>query len=123
MFLSNPGSGNTVRCDVYLAAMQLEVGRWLQTTTSPNGTPLAQVFEEDLGRDVEWQARFLIYREALRALGRPAPAPSLAGTYGMLSAAHAAAGAGVWGARRPWQQARRLAWSGGGRRAGRAQSI
>ena len=92
MFLSNPGSGATVRCDIYLNAVQLEVGRWLQTETSPNGTPLAQVFQEDLGRDVEWQARFLIYREALRALGRPAPAPSLAGTYGALSAARAVAG-------------------------------
>ena len=92
MFLSNAGSGSAVRCDVYFNAMQLEVGRWLQTEKSPNGTPLSQVFEEDLGWDLEKQARFLIYREALRALGRPAPAPSLTGTYGALSAAHAVVG-------------------------------
>lgn len=95
MFLANPGSGTTVRCDIYLNAMQLEVGRWLQTERSPNGTPLAQVFADDVGHDVEWQARFLIYREALKALGRPAPAPSLMGTYALLSGARAAAGAGA----------------------------
>lgn len=94
MFLSNPGTGAAVRCDVYLAAVQLEVGRWLQTETSPNGTPLAQVFEQDTGKTVEQQAQFLIYREALRALGRPSPAPSLAGTYGALSAAKAVTGVG-----------------------------
>ena len=97
MFLSNPGSGNTVRCDVYLSAVQLEVGRWLQTATSPNGTPLAQVFEEDTGKSLEEQAQFLMYREMMRALGRPAPAPSLAAAYGGLSAARVATG-GVSGA-------------------------
>ncbi len=92
-FLSNPGTTKVVRCDVYLNAVELDVQRWLFTSKSPAGLPLSQVFQDDLGRDVEQQARFLVYREALKALGRPAPAPSLAGAYAGLSAAHAGAGA------------------------------
>jgi hypothetical protein len=104
LFLSNPDSPQTVRCDVYLEAVQLDVERWLFTTTSPAGTPLSQVFQEDLGRDVAWQARFLIYREAMQALGRPSPAPSLGGAYAALSGARiatGAAGGAIRGAQQP----------------------
>jgi hypothetical protein len=92
-FLSNPASPPRVRCDVYLSAVQQMTERMLYTTTSPAGTPLSQVFQEDLGKDVAWQARFLIYQAALAALGRPSPAPSLGGVYGGLSAVNAASGA------------------------------
>lgn len=93
MFLSNPGGSSAVRCDVYLQAVEMEVQRWLFTERSPAGTPLSQIFEEDLGVSVPWQARFLLYREMLRAMGRPAPAPSLAGAYGVMAGAHAGLGA------------------------------
>lgn len=92
-FLDTPGSPKTVRCDVYLAAVEFDVQRWLCASKSPAGVPLCQIFEEDLHRSVEEQARFLVYREALKALGRPAPAPSLAGAYAGLSAAQTGAGA------------------------------
>jgi hypothetical protein len=92
-FLGTPGSSNTVRCDVYLAAVEFDVQRWLFASKSPAGVPLSQIFEEDLHLTVEQQARFLVYREALRALGRPAPAPSLAGAYAGLSAVQVGAGA------------------------------
>jgi hypothetical protein len=92
-FLSNPGSPQRVRCDVYLSAVQQMTERLLYTNTSPAGTPLSQVFQEDLGKDVAWQARFLVYQAALNALGRPSPAPSLGGAYAGLSAVNAASGA------------------------------
>ena len=91
-FLSNPGGSRTVRCDVYLSAVESETQRLLFTNTTPAGVPLSQAFFEDLGKDVEWQARFLVYRAALAALGRPSPAPSLSGAYAALSAANAATG-------------------------------
>lgn len=92
LFLSNPGTTTAVRCDVYLRAVELDVQRWLFTTTSPAGTPLSEVLGTDLPLTVEEQAQFLIYREAMRALGRPSPAPSLGAAYASLSAAHAATG-------------------------------
>jgi hypothetical protein len=76
-FLANPTSPQRVRCDVYLSAVEMETQRALFTNTSPAGTPLSQVFQEDLGKDVQWQARFLVYQALLDALGRPSPAPSL----------------------------------------------
>jgi hypothetical protein len=78
---------------VYLSAVELEVQRWLFATTSPAGTPLSQVFQEDLGLDPTAQGQFLLYREMLRAMGSPAPAPSLMGAYAALSATQATAGA------------------------------
>lgn len=93
LFLANPTSPAAVRCDVYLSAVEMEVQRWLFTTPSPAGTPLSQVFDEDLGMNATQQARFLVYREALRAMGRPSPAPSLIGAYGALTAAQVGAGA------------------------------
>lgn len=85
LFLANPDSPRTVRCNIYLRAVELDVQRWLFETRSPNGTPLSQVFYEDFGRTVEEQAHWLIYRDILVALGRPAPVPSLTGTYGALT--------------------------------------
>jgi hypothetical protein len=96
-FLANPDSPQRVRCDVYLSAVEMETQRALFTNTSPAGTPLSQVFQEDLGKDVQWQARFLVYQAILAALGRPAPAPSLGGAYAALTAANATA-AGIQGA-------------------------
>jgi hypothetical protein len=93
MFLSNPGSPSTVRCDVYLAAVELEVQRWLYETKSPAGTPLSQVFDEDLHLDTTTQGRFVVYREMLRAMGGPVPAPSLSGAYAGLTAGNAVLGA------------------------------
>jgi hypothetical protein len=92
-FLSNPGVDQTVRCDVYLAAVELAVQRWLFIEKSPNGTPLSQVFAEDLGKSVQEQARWLIYREMIRLMGRPVPAPSLTGAYAGLTGTRAATGA------------------------------
>jgi hypothetical protein len=106
LFLSNPGSPTVVRCDVYLSAVELDVQRWLfdPANATPAGTPLSQVFEEDLGLTVAQQGRFLVYREILRALGRPSPVPSLVGAYGMLSAARVGTGAlgGALQARGGW---------------------
>jgi hypothetical protein len=103
-FLANPDSPQRVRCDVYLSAVERETQRALFTNTSPAGTPLSQVFQEDLGKDVQWQARFLIYQALLTELGRPSPAPSLGGVYGGLSAVNAVSGAvggALGGAARP----------------------
>jgi hypothetical protein len=91
-FLANPTSPQRVRCDVYLSAVEQETQRALFNNTSPAGTPLSQVFQEDLGKDVQWQARFLVYQAMLAALGRPSPAPSLGGAYAAMTAANAAAG-------------------------------
>ena len=103
LFLNNPGSPRTVKCDVYLSAVQMEVERSLFTTKSPGGAPLSQIFQEDGHGEVAQQAQFLIYREALTALGRPSPAPSLVGAYATLSAAKAAGGAlgGALGSGKP----------------------
>jgi hypothetical protein len=81
-----------VRCDVYLDAVELETQRWLYAQKSPAGTPLLEVFAEDLHLDPQAQARFLIYQSLLKAMGGPAPAPSLAGAYGTLSLGNAALG-------------------------------
>jgi hypothetical protein len=87
-FLANPNSPQRVRCDVYLSAVEMETQRALFTNRSPAGTPLSQVFQEDLGKNVQWQARFLVYQAMLDALGRPSPAPSLSGAYAALTAAN-----------------------------------
>jgi hypothetical protein len=93
IFLQGSTPTPAVRCDVYLSAVELEVQRWLFETTSPAGTPLIQVFSEDLGLDPTQQGRFLVYREILKAMGNPAPATSLMGAYATLSAANAGIGA------------------------------
>jgi hypothetical protein len=92
-FLQGATPTATIRCDVYLGAVEHTVQAWLGTLHSPAGTPLLQVFQEDLGLTPIQQGRFLIYREILRAMGGPAPAPSLAGAYSALSGINAGAGA------------------------------
>jgi hypothetical protein len=83
-WLRGPTPGNTVRCDVYLDAVEFRTQAWLYELRSPRGTPLTEVFFEELGLDSQQQARFLVYREMLRAAGPAVPAPSLAGTYAAL---------------------------------------
>jgi hypothetical protein len=92
-FWTNPGTGAAVPCNIYLANVQIDVERWLTRTTSPAGTPLSQIFEDELGLSLEEQARQIMHREMLKLLGGPVPAPSLAGAYAALSGANAAAGA------------------------------
>jgi hypothetical protein len=45
---------------------------------------LHEVFQAELGLDSQQQARFLVYREMLKAAGPAVPAPSLAGQYALL---------------------------------------
>jgi hypothetical protein len=79
VFISGPQAGNLVPCDVYLAAVEFQTQSWLYDLKSPAGTPLSQVFEQELGLDAQQQARFLVYREILRVLPAAVTAPSLAG--------------------------------------------
>jgi hypothetical protein len=77
----------TVKCDTYLAAVESDTQAWLRQLKSPRGTPLLQVFEEDLGLTPPQQARFLLYREILRTMQGPVPAPSLLATYAAIRGA------------------------------------
>jgi hypothetical protein len=88
-FLSAPDSGGAVPCSVYLSAVEFRTQGWLFEKKTPAGAPLSQVVQEQLGDDVERQARFVIYREILKALpgGAAVPAPSLAGVYAGLRGA------------------------------------
>jgi hypothetical protein len=97
-FLSNPGSATAVRCDIYLRAVEMDVQRQLFTTPSPAGTPLSEIFEEELGLNVEEQGRFLIYQGMLRMMQSPTPAPSLIGSYAGASAVAGASGGIIQGA-------------------------
>lgn len=83
-WLRGPNTGNTVPCDVYLDAVEFRTQGWLYELRSPKGTPLSQVFQEELGLESEEQARFLIHREIVRAAGPVVPPPSLAAQYGAL---------------------------------------
>lgn len=83
-----PGAGSLVtpattplRCDQYLQMVEQRVQTWLGTQTTSRGTPLPQVFQQELGLAVSEQSHFLLYREMLRAAGPAIPAPSLTGTY------------------------------------------
>jgi hypothetical protein len=71
----------TVRCDTYLDAVEARTQGWLYELKSPRGTPLGAVFQEELGLDAQAQARFLVYREMIRASASTVPAPSLTGQY------------------------------------------
>jgi hypothetical protein len=106
-FLQGPNPSNLTRCDIYLDNLEFATQSWLYDLKSPRGTPLLQVFQEDLGMDSVMQARFVIYREILRAAGPAVPAPSLLGAYASLrglamggsvigGAAAGAATAGGW---------------------------
>jgi hypothetical protein len=83
-WLQGSWSGTTVRCDIYLDAVEFHTQQWLYALKSPRGTPLLEVFHQELGLDAVQQARFLVYREMLRAAGPAVPAPSLSGIYGTL---------------------------------------
>jgi hypothetical protein len=90
-WITGPTSDNSIRCDVYLDAVEFRAQTWLFELRSPNGTPLLEVFQQELGLDPIQQARFVVYREMLRAAGPAVPAPSLLAAYGTLR------GAGVAG--------------------------
>jgi len=83
-WLRGPTTGNTVRCDVYLDAVEFRTQAWLFELKSPRGTPLLEVFQQELGLDGLMQARFVVYREMLKAAGSAVPAPSLTAQYGLL---------------------------------------
>jgi hypothetical protein len=74
-------SATPVRCHDYFQRVDQEVQAWLANHRTERGTPLSQVFQDKLGLSLPDQARFLIYREMLRAAGPEIPAPSLTGTY------------------------------------------
>jgi hypothetical protein len=94
-----------VRCHDYFQRVDQEVQAWIANHRTERGTPLSQVFQDELGLSLPDQARFLIYREMLRAAGPEIPVPSLTGQYflirGLRAAGEAVAG-GIQGA-----------WSGG----------
>lgn len=92
-WLRGPTPGNTVRCDVYLDAVEFRTQAWLFELKSPKGTPLTEVFQQELGLAAQQQARFLVYREMLRAAGPAVPAPSLTAQYGILRGLGLLAGA------------------------------
>jgi hypothetical protein len=83
-FLGLGGPLPAVRCDAYFVTTAERVLEWLETQTTPRGTPLAQVFAQELRIPREDQVRFLLYREMLRAAGPEVPAPSLTGLYALL---------------------------------------
>ncbi len=78
-----------VRCDTYLDAVEFRTQAWLFELKSPAGAPLSDVFAQELGLDALQQARFVLYREMLKAAGPLVPAPSLTGQYAALRAAGA----------------------------------
>jgi hypothetical protein len=84
VWLRGPQSNNSVPCDVYLEAVEFRTQAWLFDLKSPKGTPLSEVFQQELGLDGLQQARFLVYREMLKAAGPGVPAPSLTGQYAVL---------------------------------------
>jgi hypothetical protein len=89
------GSGTPVRCHDYFQRVDQEVQAWIANHRTERGTPLSQVFQDELGLSLPEQARFLIYREMLRAAGPEIPAPSLTGQYFLIRGAQAAVDIGV----------------------------
>lgn len=81
--------------------MAQQVQAWLGRQRTARATPLSVVFQRELGMAPEDQARFLLYREMLRAAGPLIPAPSLTGRYlllrgvGILGSATAGASLGT----------------------------
>ena len=94
-----------VRCDTYLDAVELRTQSWLFEKRSPAGTPLLDVFQQELGLDPIQQARFILYREMLRVAGPAIPAPSLTAQYAALRAAGTVADltSRLFGAQKPTQ--------------------
>jgi len=81
-FLRLGGTPTTpLACDAYLQRVGQQVEAWLGQQTTARGTPFSTVFQQELGMAPVDQARFLLYREMLRAAGPAIPAPSLTGTY------------------------------------------
>jgi hypothetical protein len=80
-FLGMGGTLPTIQCDAYFVTTAQRVLEWLATQTTQRGTPLTQVFQQELRIPPEDQARFLLYREMLRAAGPEVPTPSLTGLY------------------------------------------
>jgi hypothetical protein len=74
-------SATPVRCHDYFQRVDQEVQAWIANHRTERGTPLSQVFQDELGLSLPDQARFVIYREMLRAAGPEIPAPSLTGQY------------------------------------------
>jgi hypothetical protein len=97
-WFQGPDASRTVRCDTYLDAVEFQTQRWLRDLKSPRGTPLLEVFADELGLDPPTQARFLVYREMLKAAGPAVPAPSLTGAYALLRGAGVLGAAGAEGA-------------------------
>jgi len=97
VFMSGPQAGNLVPCDVYLGATEFQTQRWLFDLKSPAGTPLSQVFEQELGLDSQQQARFLVYREILRVLPAAVASPNLTAALAATTVANGVVG-GVTGA-------------------------
>lgn len=82
-WITAPGTAQDqaqVTCWAYLGAIESRAQARLFEAQSPRGTPLLQVFQEELGLDAVQQGRFVIYQEMLRAFER-VPAPSLLGQY------------------------------------------
>jgi hypothetical protein len=84
--LGRVGILEQISCDAYAALVEQNVITWLNAQQTARGTPLATVFAQELQMPPETAARFLIYREMLRAAGPEIPAPSLTGTYLLLRA-------------------------------------
>ena len=80
-----------IDCAVYATLVEQNIITWLNAQQTARGTPLATVFADELQMSPETAARFLLYREMLRAAGPEVAAPSLTGTYVLLR------GAGVLG--------------------------
>jgi hypothetical protein len=80
-------SGTLVRCHAYFQRVDQEVQAWIANHRTERGTPLSKVFQDELELGLADQARFLIYREMLRAAGPEIPAPSLTGQYFLLRGA------------------------------------
>jgi hypothetical protein len=92
VWLRGNSGTQTVPCDVYLDAVEFRTHAWLFELRSPKGTPLNEVFQAELGIDGQQQARFLVYREMLKAAGPAVPAPSLTAQYAALRGAGVAGG-------------------------------
>jgi hypothetical protein len=99
-----PSSGETVFCDRYYQAVEFTTQGWLADLQAPSGRPLAQVLEDELHLSPQWQARLILYREMLKAVGPHVPAPSLLGQYlglrtvsGATGAVSGGGGTGLWG--------------------------
>jgi hypothetical protein len=88
-------SATPVRCQDYFQRVDQVVQAWIANHRTEKGTPLSQVFQDELGLSLPDQARLLIYREILRAAGPEIPAPSLTGAYLGLQGARVAVETGA----------------------------